>query len=178
MTTFSEFVQARGGVLWRTAWLLTGERTSAEDLLQTALVKAWPHYDRVSGRGSFEAYMHTTLATTYAGWRRRRWWGETPTEDLVRHEGTGPEGTGHEAADLEGAYDVRLALGELSAQQRAVVVLRYFCDQTEVETARALGCSVGSVKTHHARALERLRGSALLAGLDTTPARTTTEETR
>jgi RNA polymerase sigma-70 factor (sigma-E family) len=157
VTTFSEFVQARGGMLWHTAWLLTGDRATAEDLLQTALVKAWPHYDRVSRDGSFEAYVTRALATTYAGWRRRRWWGETPTEDV---------GAAHRPAvapdDAERTHDVRRALASLSPQQRAVVVLRYYSDLTEAETARALGCSVGSVKTHHARALARLRDSDLL----------------
>jgi RNA polymerase sigma-70 factor (sigma-E family) len=150
---FAEFVAARGPALWRAAWLLTGDRSLAEDLLQTALTKAWPHFDRVSRNGSFEAYVRRTMFTTYAGWRGRRWHGEIPTGDL-------PEtGRTDEAPDP----DLLRALAELSPRQRAVVVLRYFEDLTEAETAAALGCSTGSVKTHHSRALAALRTSPLLA---------------
>lgn len=153
MTHFEEFVAARGPALWRAAWLLTGDRPLAEDLLQTALTRAWPHYGRVSRDGSFEAYVRRTLFTTYAGWRGRRWHGEVPTGELP------DSGVSDEAPDP----DLLRALAALSPRQRAVVVLRYFEDLTEAETAAALGCSVGSVKTHHSRALAALRTSPLLA---------------
>ena len=152
MDDFAEFVAARGPALWRAAWLLTGDRSLAEDLLQTALTRAWPHFGRVSRTGSFEAYVRRTLFTTYAGWRGRRWHGEVPTGAL-------PEtGRTDEVPDL----DLLRALAGLSPRQRAVVVLRYFEDLTEVQTAAALGCSIGSVKTHHSRALATLRTSPLL----------------
>jgi RNA polymerase sigma-70 factor (sigma-E family) len=159
MSAFTEFVQARGEALWRAAWLLTGDRAAAEDLLQATLVKAWPHFDRVSRDGSFEAYVRTALVTTYVGWRRRRWWGEVPTETL-------PEPPPNDGADVDGGLDVGRALATLSPRQRAVLVLRYYGDHTEAETARVLGCSVASVKTHHARALERLRAGDLLTAPD------------
>jgi len=153
---FAEFVAARGPVLWRAAWLLTGDRPLADDLLQTALTRAWPHFDRVSRNGSFEAYVRRTLFTTYAGWRGRRWHGEVPTGEL-------PEVGG---LDEVPDPDLVRALADLSPRQRAVVVLRYFEDLTEAETAATLGCSIGSVKTHHSRALAALRTSSLLT--DTT----------
>jgi RNA polymerase sigma factor (sigma-70 family) len=93
-------------------------------------------------------------ALRYASWWQRKWRGETPTETL-------PEASGR-VTDPELTLDVRRALAQLSRQQRAVVVLRYFEDLTEAETAVELGCSVGSVKTHHSRALARLRASGLL----------------
>ncbi|GAA5153381.1 hypothetical protein GCM10023340_35340 [Nocardioides marinquilinus] len=161
MSAFTEFVQTRGEALWRAAWLLTGDRATAEDLLQTALVKAWPHFERVSRDGSFEAYVRTALVTTYVGWRRRRWWGEVPTETLP--DGPAPA----RAVDADDGLDVRRAIATLSPRQRAVLVLRYYGDHTEAETARLLGCSVASVKTHHARALERLRAGDLLTAPDT-----------
>ncbi|GAA1913509.1 sigma-70 family RNA polymerase sigma factor [Nocardioides hwasunensis] len=106
----------------------------------------------MSRNGSFEAYVRPTLFTTYAGWRGRRWHGEVPTGDL-------PEtGRTDEVPDP----DLLRALSELSPRQRAVVVLRYFEDLTEAETAEALGCSLGSVKTHHSRALAALCTSPLL----------------
>lgn len=144
---FAEFVAARGRALWRAAWLLTGDAAMAEDLVQTALAKAWPHYDRVAGNGSFEAYVRRAMVTTYASWRGRKWHGEVPTADLP------------DAAEAQPVPDPDLmrALAGLSPRQRAVVVLRYFEDLTEAEAADALACSVGSVKTHHSRALEHLR---------------------
>jgi RNA polymerase sigma-70 factor (sigma-E family) len=153
---FTAYVAARGRALWRAAWLLTGDAALAEDLVQTALAKAWPHFERVNTNGSFEAYVRRTMVTTYSSWRGRRWHGELPTADL-------PERATREAnADP----DLVRALAQLSPRQRAVVVLRYFEDLTEAETAEALGCSVGSVKTHHGRALVHLRASGLLNELD------------
>jgi RNA polymerase sigma-70 factor (sigma-E family) len=150
---FTSYVAARGRALWRAAWLLTGDAALAEDLVQTALAKAWPHYDRVARDGSFEAYVRRAMVTTYASWWGRRWRGELPTAEL-------PDDAGSERVPDP---DLVRALGELSPRQRAVVVLRYFEDLSEPETAAALGCSVGTVKTHHARALHHLRGSSLLA---------------
>ena len=153
MDEFAEFVGARGPALWRAAWLLTGDRALAEDLLQTALTKSWPHFARVHRDGSFEAYVRRTLFTTYAGWRGRRWHGEVPTAEL-------PDAG---AQDSLPDPDLVEALGTLSPRQRAVLVLRYFEDLTEAETAALLGISTGSVKTHHSRALSALRSSPLLA---------------
>jgi RNA polymerase sigma-70 factor (sigma-E family) len=150
---FPEYVAARGHALWRAAWVLTGDAQLAEDLVQTALTKAWPHFDRVSVSGSFEAYVRRTMVTTYISWRGRRWRGEIPSETVP--EGACP------APDRD--LDLARALAELSPRQRAVVMLRYFEDLTESDTAAALGCSVGTVKAHHSRAIARLRTSGLLA---------------
>lgn len=158
---FSEYVAARGRALWRAAWLLTGDSHLAEDLVQTALTKAWPHFERVSGDGSFEAYVRRAMVTTYLSWRGRRWIGEIPN-------GMVPDvPVGDEHVDV----DLLRALGSLSRQQRAVVVLRYFADLTEADTAAALGCSVGTVKAHHSRAIAALRTSGLLDPDDVEEAR-------
>src|SRR5919201_5797760 len=76
---FDAFVAARGSALWRTAWLLTGDHHKAEDLVQTALGKAWPHWDRLAREGSFEAYVRRVLFNTYVAWSRRRWIELLPT---------------------------------------------------------------------------------------------------
>jgi RNA polymerase sigma-70 factor (sigma-E family) len=154
---FDAFVAARGPALWRSAWLLTGDHQRAEDLVQTALGKAWPHWQRVSETGSFEAYVRKVLFTTYVAWWRRRWNTETPTA-------TPPEITEGDDADavaLRG--DVATALAGLSKGQRAVIVLRYFEDLTEAQTAEVLGCSRGTVKSQASRALAALRSSPALA---------------
>jgi RNA polymerase sigma-70 factor (sigma-E family) len=150
---FSEYVAARGRVLWRAAWLLTGDSHLAEDLVQTALTKAWPHFERVSTGGSFDAYVRRAMVTTYLSWRGRRWVGEVPSDPV-------PDGS---SGDTVVDVDLLRAMASLSRQQRAVVVLRYFADLTEADTAAALGCSIATVKTHHSRAITALRLSGLLA---------------
>ncbi len=84
---FDAFVGARGDALWRSAWLLTGDRQLAEDLVQTALAKSWRAWDRVGADG-FEAYVRRVMYTTYVSWWRRRWRAERPTEHLRLHQET------------------------------------------------------------------------------------------
>jgi RNA polymerase sigma-70 factor (sigma-E family) len=152
---FTAYVAARGRALWRSAWLLTGDAALAEDLVQTALTKAWPHYDRVAADGSFESYVRRAMMTTYLSWRGRRWQGEVPS-DL-------PDVAETASVDSDASVDLARALARLTPRQRAVVVLRYYEDLTETQTAAALGCSVGSVKTHHHRAITAPREGGLLA---------------
>ena len=146
---FDGFVAARSGRLLRTAYLLTRDHALAEDLLQTALTKAWFRWSRLDGDP--EPYVRKILVNTYASWWRRRWNGETPTEEL-------PEGPGDAQAEAAaGSHDLWTALGRLPRRQRAVVVLRYFEDLSEAETARLLDCSVGTVKSQASKALAKLR---------------------
>jgi DNA-directed RNA polymerase specialized sigma24 family protein len=76
---FEEYVAARSAALWRSAWLLTGDRHRAEDLVQTALMKCWRRWDRIDDPAAVEAYVRRTMVTTYTDWWRRRWNGELPT---------------------------------------------------------------------------------------------------
>lgn len=160
--TFDDFVAARSTALWRSAFLLTGDRHKAEDLLQAALVKTWRRWDRI-GRGSSrshetaEAYVRRALVTTYTDWWRRRWRGELPTGELPDRGGDVDE-----AARVEVRRDVLTALAALPRGQRAVLVLRYFDDLTEQQTADALGVSVGTVKSQASRAMTALRSSPAL----------------
>ena len=150
---FEAFVATRGDALWRSAWLLTGEHQLAEDLVQTALAKSWSAFDRV-GVDRFEAYVRRVMFTTYAAWWRRKWRGERPTEHL-------PEMVTHDD-DGDARTDLVAALQDLTRGQRAVVVLRYFEDLTEQQTAAALGVSVGTVKSQCSRAMAILRSSPRL----------------
>jgi RNA polymerase sigma-70 factor (sigma-E family) len=149
---FRDFVSARSAALVRSAWLLTGEEAAAQDLVQTALEKTWLRWDRVTRKDAPEAYVRRVMLSTFLTWNRRRWRGELPVETL-------PEMPAVE--DRTAAVDVRLAMATalrgLPARQRAVVVLRYFDDLTETQTADALGCSVGTVKSQAYKALGRLR---------------------
>ncbi len=163
---FEEFVAARSPALLRTAWLLTGDDGLAEDLVQTALAKAWPRWDSVR-HDDPEGYVRAIVATTYATWWRRKWRGEVPTESLP--DSASPDE--YAAADVRDP--VRRALAALTRGQRAVVVLRHFDDLTEAQTAAALGISVGTVKSQHARAMAALRTSPHLQGLHTSTGGTT-----
>jgi RNA polymerase sigma-70 factor (sigma-E family) len=146
---YDAFVVARSGALLRTAYLLTRDHALAEDLLQTALTKAWFAWARVTGDP--EPYVRRILVNTYASWWRRKWNDEHPTGEL-------PEDPRDDFADgSSGSHDLWQALGRLTRKQRAVVVLRYFEDLTEAETARLLGCSVGTVKSQTSRAMAALR---------------------
>lgn len=152
---FDGFVAARSRVLLKAAWLLTGDWQQAEDLLQTALAKSYLAWHRI-GEGREEAYVRRVLVTTHATWWRRAWRGEAASDTLP--ERPDPHDA-HAAADLRQA--LRSALQGLSRRQRATVVLRYYCDLSEAETAETLGCSVGTVKSQSAKGLNRLRTSGL-----------------
>lgn len=142
---FEEFVIARRGALLRTAYLLTGDHHDAEDLVQSALVKVVPKWRRIQDHP--EPYIRKVLARESVNrWRSRRW-REVPTEVLPE---TMHDDSNERTALLE---DLR----RLSPRQRAVLVLRYFDDLTEADTADALGISVGTVKSHARDALARLR---------------------
>jgi RNA polymerase sigma-70 factor (sigma-E family) len=152
---FDEFVAARSTALLRTAYLLTHDHGLAEDLLQTALAKSWFAWDRISGEP--EAYVRRVLVNTFSSWWRRKWNGEHATADL-------PDRGVDDAADVVTAgHDLWAALERLPRRQRAAVVLRYFEDLTEAQTADALGCSVGTVKSQTSKALAKLRIDPALA---------------
>lgn len=147
---FADFVHGRGAALQRTAFLLTGDWGLAEDLLQTALAKSYVAWGRIRHQDP-EAYVRKVLVNTYATWWRRKWRGESPTEVL-------PEGAPADTwSDVDERLRLAAALDRLPRRQRAVVVLRFHEDLTEAEVARALGCSVGTVKSQAAKALAKLR---------------------
>jgi RNA polymerase sigma-70 factor (sigma-E family) len=151
---FDAFVEGRSPALLRSAYLLVQDEGLAEDLLQTALIKAWFAWGRIEEP---EAYVRRIMVTTSVSWWRRRWHRETPTE--VPGEPQAAAG-GEEAVN---AQDLWVAIGHLPRRQRAVVVLRYLEDRSEVETASLMGCSVGTVKSQCSKALVRLRADVALA---------------
>jgi RNA polymerase sigma-70 factor, ECF subfamily len=148
---FRDFVAARSAALQRTAYLLVGDWALAEDLVQTALIKTYLAWRRLDSIAAIEPYARTVLVHTASRWWRRRWRGERPTAMLPDRPVT--DGTD---ASAERDRIWRLILG-LPARQRAVLVLRYYEDLTEAQTAVMLGLSIGTVKSHTARALNTLR---------------------
>ncbi|MFF3852991.1 SigE family RNA polymerase sigma factor [Micromonospora sp. NPDC002575] len=145
------FVRARYGSLLRTAFLLCGDRGKAEDLVQTTLAKTVVVWPRLQHSEGVDHYVRRILVNTFVTWRRRRSWWEQPLGRLMESQ-TRDEYVGVEQRDL-----LRRALDGLPARQRAAVVLRFYEDLSEKDTAHVLGCSVGTVKSLSSRGLQTLR---------------------
>ena len=150
---FDAFARARMGALLRFGHVLTGDRDQAADLVQEALVRtalAWP---RILSQDP-EGYVRRTMVNRHISlWRVRR------REVLVADPGE----RGYTPADGHDA-DLWNALALLPKRQRAVLVLRYYEDLTEAQTAAVMGCSVGTVKSQTSKALARMRASGVAAG--------------
>jgi RNA polymerase sigma-70 factor (sigma-E family) len=145
--SFEEYVAARYDVLLRTAYLLTSNRHDAEELVQTALMKAVPAWRRIESNP--DAYLRRIMVNdSISRWRRRRG-GEVLTEQ--------PLDTGVHDPDASRSLALAAAMAQLAPRQRAVIVLRYYEDLTERETAEVLGTAVGTVKSQARDALARLR---------------------
>jgi RNA polymerase sigma-70 factor (sigma-E family) len=156
---FREFVAARSAALLRTAYLLAGDWATAEDLLQTALTKTYLAWKRLGQIEAVEPYARRVLVNTATSWWRRRWHGERPTEVLPeRAAGDGQD----ERVERDALWRYVKAL---PTRQRAVLVLRFYEDLSEAQTAQLLGVSVGTVKSQCSRALATLRQRLGEAGL-------------
>lgn len=159
-TEFSEFAHGRWPALARLGYGLTGDRGLAEDLAQTALASAYASWSRVRRADDPDAYVRRILVNAYRSGFRRRRVSERPSG--LPHEYAGALATDVSAGQPQDA--IIAALLALPARQREVVVLRYWLDLTEAQTAAALNCSIGNVKSQASRALAKLRSSAELAG--------------
>jgi RNA polymerase sigma-70 factor (sigma-E family) len=158
--TFADFVVREQARLLRLAYLLAGDRGHAEDLVQTALMRTYRHWDRVVRRGEPSAYVRRVLVNAHTSWRRR---------PLHREHATGwvPDVAAPEpvaSADPAGALGV--ALAALPPRMRATVVLRFYEDLSEQQTADVLGCSPSTVNTQAARGLGRLRAALSAADIE------------
>ncbi|HWG12471.1 MAG TPA: SigE family RNA polymerase sigma factor [Streptosporangiaceae bacterium] len=148
---FREFASERASPLHRSAYLLCGDWHLAHDLVQETLVKVYQHWPRVRQAENPDAYVRRMLLNEIRGrWRRR--------DQVVPVAAFPAEPTIPDATDDIARRDrLRQALLTLPLQQRATVVLRYFEGLTQRETAAALGCSEGTVKSQSSRALSTLR---------------------
>lgn len=152
---FDELVAAQAAPLLRAAYLLTGDRGLAEDLVQNALTKAYLARSRVVSAESPEAYLRRILVNTHRRSFRRPRVREELTAEVPDAAST--------SGDAVERRDLVVAVAALPRRQRAVVVLRYLEDRPEAEVAGILGCTVGTVKSHAARALAALRRHPALA---------------
>lgn len=156
---FAAFVAARSGALLRTAYLVTGHRHEAEDLLQTALAKTYLGWARIESEQNVEAYVRRSLVTTHISWWRRH----RNRERLVDAEPATIDRTSADSDLAERDWMWR-ALAGLPLRQRTVLVLRYYEELSESEIAHVMGCSTGTVKTHASRGLATLRERLDLEG--------------
>ena len=149
---FAEFVAARSPALQRAAYLMVGDVGLAQDLVQEALTKTYVAWPRLRDKGSAEAYTRKAITTTAISWfRRRSWYGERAT-------GATPDtpvaGHADRVADSDAKWQALLAL---PPRQRAAIVLRYYEDLSEAQTADAMDCAVGTVKSQVYAGLAKLR---------------------
>ncbi|MCP2336159.1 SigE family RNA polymerase sigma factor [Actinomadura rupiterrae] len=149
---YTAYVSGRVDWIRRTAYLLCGDWTSADDLAQQTIYKLYVHWAKARRAESLDAYTRVVLVREFLAERRKAWWRRT---SLVAP----PDLPAAAPADPERGLDLRNALTGLGPRQRATVVLRYYCDLSVAETAAVLGCSEGNVKSQTARALATLRGS-------------------
>ena len=147
---FTEYVAARLPWLSRVAYLLCQDRSRAEDLVQTAITRLYVHWRRAAAADNMDGYVRAILVRVYLSDQRTAWSRRVTVTAAIPDEVAG-------VADLEAHMDLRAALSALAPRQRAVVVLRYYCDLSVDETAAVLGCSAGTVKSQTARGLDALR---------------------
>lgn len=149
---YVQFVETNWTQLRRMARLMAADEDRGDELLQDCLVKLYIRWRKTVEKGDPAAYLHRMLVNGSVDWwrRSRR---ERPTDSIPEHAAHAPAPGGLLDRDL------LRALRELPKGQRAVVVLRYFEDMTERDTAAVLGCSIGTVKSQNARAMASLRVS-------------------
>jgi RNA polymerase sigma-70 factor (sigma-E family) len=164
LDSFTAYVTGHRPALVRAAYRLTGEHHSAEDLVQCALASAYSAWPGIRDPRAVDAYVRRSLVNQHASWWRQRWRTterscETPPEPR-QQPGGGAAPVLHPAADVSDAW---LALWQLvqglPPKQRAAVVLRYYQDMSELDAARTLGCSVGTVKSNTSRGVAALRAA-------------------
>jgi RNA polymerase sigma-70 factor (sigma-E family) len=146
---FAEFMAARSSQLFRSAYLLTTSQQGAEDLLQTALAKAYASWPRVRRAEDPVAYVHGILIKSFLSDRRRRSSSELPVAEPADRTSTDRDPTDRLA--------LMTALAQLSVTDRAVVVLRFWEDRSVAQTAQDLGLTQAAIKNRSLRALRELR---------------------
>jgi RNA polymerase sigma-70 factor (sigma-E family) len=152
---FAAYMAARQPALLRTAYLLTGDRHTAEDLVQTALAKLYLSWHKVQRRELVDAYVRRILVNEHNSLWRRAWKRkEVSTDEVPDTEWHPAPGDGHGAAESEALWEF---VQTLPKKQRAVIVLRFYEELSEAETAQVLGISVGTVKSQASRALASMR---------------------
>lgn len=161
MIGFEEFVTARLRALMRHAVVLTGDATLAEDVVQEVMVRAHDKWSRIGAMDQPEAYLRKMIVNEYLSWRRR-----FARVSLVEDVNPPPTDAPDHPTTLADREALRVELGRLPRQQRAVLVLRYYEGLSDSEIAEVLGCTPGTVRGYAARALATLRIGAASQAAD------------
>lgn len=152
-----EYVSARGAALSRAAFLLTGDRSAAEDLVQETYVAMVRHWRRIDSYNP-DPYVRRIMYSRFVdGWRRRHGIDEVPFPESGELTGSGSWAGPDASRAADDRVVLHQALMRLTPKQRAMLVLRFYEDLTEVQTAEALGVSASTVKSQTRVALQRLR---------------------
>ncbi|UWE13455.1 SigE family RNA polymerase sigma factor [Actinacidiphila bryophytorum] len=153
-TQFTAYVRTKGPTLLRTARSLTPNPADAEDLLQTALTKTYLAWDRIDDHRAVDGYVRRTLVNTRTSQWRKRKVDEFSTDELPEPAPAGSPDLTEQQAQRDALLR---AISRLPPRQRAMVVLRYYEDMSEAQTAETMGVSIGTVKSAVSRALGKLR---------------------
>ncbi|MEU8237993.1 SigE family RNA polymerase sigma factor [Actinoplanes missouriensis] len=145
------YVNGRLPALRRLAYLLSGDRDQADDLVQETITKLYARWPKVSRAENVDAYVHTMIVRTFLDEKRRGWW----RVGLFASAPERVESSG--APGVEQRTVLRAALAKVPARQQAVLVLRFLCDRSVTDVARILGCSEGTVKSQTSHGLAALR---------------------
>jgi RNA polymerase sigma-70 factor (sigma-E family) len=151
---FDEFVTHHGPELLRLAYMLSGSREQAEDLVQNALVKTYRKWDSVASADRPIAYVRTIVVREHLSWWRRLSNHEIPSAIPEDVTDVFPDA---EIAETDAMWRL---LANLPRRQRAVLALRYYEDLSDADIAQLLGCSTGTVRSNASRGLATLRRSA------------------
>jgi RNA polymerase sigma-70 factor (sigma-E family) len=149
---FDTFVQSRGRSLLRFAYVLSGDPHLAEDLVQEVLARMHRRWDRIATMYHTEAYVRTAIARQFLSWRRRRSAGEAILAEVPE-----PAAFAEPQQQVLARDQMWRLLAGLPRAQRAVLVLRFYCDLPDDEIAALLGCGESTVRSQAARALARMR---------------------
>ncbi|SDT80915.1 SigE family RNA polymerase sigma factor [Actinoplanes derwentensis] len=152
MADFDDFVQGRGSALLRFAFVLSGDAHLAEDLVQEVLARLHRRWDRITAMDHGEAYVRTAIVRQFLSWRRRRAYRETVLAEMPE-----PAGLDEPQQSVVARDQMWRMLRGLPRAQRAVLVLRFYCDLPDDEIATLLGCRQSTVRSQAARALTRMR---------------------
>nr|WP_196792118.1 SigE family RNA polymerase sigma factor [Motilibacter deserti] len=157
IVTFDEYVAARSLALTRFAYVLTGDAHLAEDLVQSALLKAFRHWGKVARADSPDAYVRRIVVNTHLSWRRRL---RLPEWPVAAPPDTPTGGLLDDPADLVGERDVlHRALTDLPPRQRTVLVLRHYAGYDDADIARTLGCTEAAVRGYASKGAARVRAA-------------------
>ena len=147
---YIEYVTLRLPALRRLALLLCQDLHRADDLVQQAIIRVYLHWPKAARAGNIDAYVHTIVVREFLHERRSSWTRRVSvTGDLPDTPAATP--------DQDWSLDLRAAVAALPPRQRAVLVLRFYCDLSIDQTAHALQCTPGTVKSQTAKALGSLR---------------------